>query len=325
MIVAWRKQWYVLCGGILFYCVNIGLTLQFVQFGAYLMADRYLYVAGAGIIFPVVYYLVSWFQKNGKQWIGVCLFSAASVVLVTVTFLRNDIWLSELNFYNAILDEFPNSAVAQYSLGALYLKEGNYSEAEIYINQAVQTDPHNYKALYDQGVLYMREGKVNDALEALNKCIAVNPYPKAYFSRAMLYMGTGKPDLALADAEKVLAVQPENARAWYVKANCLFVLGNTVAAIECDSKAIQYENNEPLFYTLRGQAYAKTNQPAEALKDLNNAVALNPSNGKAYYLLGIVKYQFGQSACGDLNTAIAKGFKVPGDILEKACNTTGTR
>ncbi len=318
--IAWRKHWYILCAGILFYTANIVLLLQFVQFGDYLMADRYLYIAGIGIVFPMVYYPVTWLQKAGKQIIAVASCTCITIILSIATFLRNDIWMSELNFFNAILDAFPNSAVAQYSVGALYLTTGNFPEAEIHINQALILDPRNYVAWYDKGIICLRQGKVNESLDAFNKCLAINSYPDAYFSRALLYMGTDRPALALPDAEKTLETQPSNARAWYIKAYCLEQQGNTGFAIECYSKAITYENNEPLFYIRRGLSYTKINQNQSALDDLNKAIRLDPANGEAWYDRGITKFNSGQDPCNDFRTAIVKGYKVPAEVSEKLCN-----
>ena len=69
--IAYKRKWYILCGGIIFYTVNILLLLQFVQFGEVLMADRYLYISSIGIIFPVVYYLSLWLQKISSRIVAV--------------------------------------------------------------------------------------------------------------------------------------------------------------------------------------------------------------------------------------------------------------
>ncbi len=318
-IIAWRKKWYILCGGIVFYTVNIVLVLQFIQFGECLMADRYLYIAGIGIIFPAVYYLFAWLQKVSRLVIAVLAGSAIALLLLVSTFFRNDIWLSDLDFFTSILNTFPNSAVAQYSVGALYTRLGEYDVAEDHLNKAVQIDPNNYKAWYDKGALHLRQGRTVDALEALNRCISIKEYTKAYFSRAMLYEGTGKPDLAIADADRVLADQPQNARAYYVKADCLEQQGNLQSALDNYNEAITYEDNEPLFYIRRGLTLAKLARYAPAINDLNNAVSLNKDNGEALYYRGIIKYRAGQSPCDDFNSALKHGYKEAEAAIVKFC------
>jgi tetratricopeptide (TPR) repeat protein len=318
-VVAYRKKWYLLCGSIVFYTANIILVLQFIQFGECLTADRYLYIAGIGIIFPAVYYLFSLLQKIRKQFIAAIAAGAISLFLLIMTFQRNDIWLSDLDFFTSILNTFPNSSVAQYSVGALYTRMGEYDVAETHLNKAVQIDPNNYKAWYDKGALHLRQGRVDDALDALNRCIALKDYTKAYFSRALLYEGTGKPALAIADADRVLAEQPQNARAYYVKGDCLEQQNNIQSALVNYSDAIKYEDTEPLFYIRRGLALAKTSKNQQALSDLDKAVSLNTGNGEAFYYRGIVKYRSGQNPCDDLNTALKHGYKDAAAAITQFC------
>lgn len=162
-------------------------------------------------------------------------------------------------------------------------------------------------------------GKVNESLDAFNKCLKIHPYTLAYFNRALLYMGTGRPTLALADADKTLDAEPENARAWYIKGVCTEQIGNVTQAIAYYSKAITYEGTEPLFYLKRGAAYTNTDQYQLAVADLNKTITLDPTNATAFYYRGVVKYKTGQRPCTDFQSAIAKGYKVPEDVMKKIC------
>ncbi len=319
-IISYKRRWFVLSGGIVFYTVNIMFLLQFVQFGEVLMADRYLYIPCIGLIVPLVYYVFTLLQKRAKQTYAAIVCGIISGLFLIMTFARNNIWLSDFNFFDAIVKAFPNSAVAQYSVGSLYMRQGNYPEAEAHINLAVLLEPGNYKAWYDKGVLYLRERKPAESLEALNKCLALKDYTKAYFSRALLYQSTGECTLALADVDKVLAGQPQNSRAYYIKGDCMEQQEKIKDAIDYYSKAIQFESNEPLFYIRRGLSYAKANQNNAAMNDLNTAVDLNPQNGEAWYFRGLIKYRNGGNPCDDMQNALAHGYQRAQEILGKACN-----
>ena len=318
-VIAYRKKWYLLCGGIVFYTVNIMLLLQFVQFGDVLLADRYMYLACIGIIFPAVYYLFAWLQKLSKQVVALVAGVVVAAALLVMTFVRNDIWLSDLNFFNAISDADPNSAMAQYSIGALYMRVGDYAAAEQHMSMAVAIDPNSYKAWYNTGVLYLRERKPAQSLDALNSCLALREYPKAYFSRALLYQGMGKPELAIPDIDKVLEDQPQNARAYFIKADCLEQEAKMPEAIDYYSKAIQYDGTDPLFYERRGMVYGRTRQNTEAISDLDKAVDMDPENGEALYYRGVIKYHSGQEPCNDLKAALDHGYKQAAEAIEKAC------
>lgn len=314
-VIAYRKKWYVLCGGILFYTVNIALVLQFVQFSEEIRADRYMYTACIGIIVPAVYYLFFYL----KQTTATLVMGLISFALLATTYVRNDIWLSEFNFWTAIVDRFPESSVAQSSIGGVYLQAGQYKEAIEHINEAISIDPDNYKALYNRGVVLLRTGDMQNALQSFNKCLSINEYTKAFFSRAILYQQIGEYARAFNDIEQVLQKQPENARAYYIKANCLEQQGNLQSALDNYNKAISYDDNDPLFYLRRGIVCARLNQNSQALGDLSIAIDKKPDNGAAWYWRGMVKANVKQAPCNDLNHALRLGYADAKDAIARFC------
>lgn len=312
---AWQRKWNMLAGGILFYTANIAIVLQFVQFGEVLMADRYLYIAGIGFWLPLVYYILQWLK--GK--LALTVLSVGCVALIITTIIRNDIWLNEINFWHSVVDKYPSSAIAQYSLGAAYLKEGNLQEAEKGIDAATNIAPNNYKAWYNKAVLAMRKDDAATALNALNHCLSLFAYPKAYYTRALLYQQTGSFDLAMNDIDVFLSKEPKDARALYIKADCLEQNNNLPQAIQYYTDAISYEANEPLFYLRRGLALAKTGAFVKALIDLDKTIAINSNNGAYFYWRGLIKYKAKQSPCNDLHQAINLNYAPAKTALSKFC------
>lgn len=320
-VVAYRKQWFVLCGGIVFYTVNIALVLQFVQFGEVLRADRYLYIACIGVWVPLVQYAFDWIGLKLKEITPIIVLTIVSLVFIVLTYQRNDIWQSEKQFWQAITVTFPNSAIAQSSLGGVYMKEGDYATAQPYINEAVRLDANNYKAWYNKGVLHLRKGELEEAATALDKSIAIYEYPKALFSRALLHQQAGHPLQALEDVEKVLATEPNNARAHFIKGNCLVQNGNYETAIASYNKAITYGDGDPLFYLKRGEAHVQTRAYEAAIHDFSLVIEKKADNGEAWYWRGIAKQLAGQMPCHDLNKARNLGYKDAEQALVKFCNS----
>lgn len=320
--IAWRRQWYAVAGGILFYTVNIAIVLQFVQFGEVLMADRYLYLACIGIWYPIVYHVYHYFSQNQyrKTVTGIIALSIICTVYGVTTFARNDIWLSELNFWKSVTDKFPESSVAQSSLGGVYMKEGDNAEALRHIDEAIRLDAANYKAWYNKGVLLLRNGNKQEALAALNKAISLKDYSKALFTRALLYQQTGNCGAALQDVEKVLRQEPSNARAHYIKADCIEQQGDIETAMSEYSKAIVLEPMEPLFYLRRGLVSAQLHQNREAIRDMSSAIQIRPEYAEAWYWRGMIKYRNGEMPCDDLNQARNLGLSEATDALLEICN-----
>jgi protein O-mannosyl-transferase len=315
--LAYRKQWYVLCGGIVFYTINIALVLQWVQFGEVLMADRYLYIASIGIWIPLAWHVVIWLKHSVK----VIVITVVALALTAFTFVRNDIWLSELNFWQAVVDTFPASSVAQNSIGGVYMKMGDYPKALQHIDAAVDADARNYKAWYNKGAVHLRRAEKNEALNAFNKAIEVQLYSKALFSRALLFQQSGEPQRAMNDIEKVLEQEPANARAYYIKGSCMGQLNNMEGAVANYTRAIEYDGHEPLFFASRGLVFMKTGKDFSALTDFSNAISLKNDYAEAWYWRGIVKHNMGKDPCGDLNEARKLGSQEAIEALVRICNT----
>jgi protein O-mannosyl-transferase len=318
MIIAYKKGLRMWAGGILFFIINMLPVLQLVQFGEQLMADRYLYIACVGLWFPLTYHLFCFTEKKFK-WVGTVVSATICIVFFLMTFFRNNIWLNNINFWSSVLDKFPESTVAHYSLGAAYMNEDDLSSAERHMNEAVRYDPQNYKAWRNKGSLHLRQGKTKEALDALNKSIQLYPYAKSYFTRAILYHSTLNYKLAIADLNKVLEHQANNARAYYIKADCEEQLGIYGEAMEDYSKAIAYDDHEPIFLMRRGILQAKNGHKKAALIDLDKAVALKPDNGESLYYRALMQYSLGQNPCEGLHEALRNGYSRAGEAIEKIC------
>ncbi|MBN9484480.1 MAG: tetratricopeptide repeat protein [Bacteroidetes bacterium] len=319
-VIAYKKKWYILSGGILFYTVNIALVLQFVQFGEVLMADRYLYIPCLGIWLPMVYYLYEAIGQKGKEIVVSIILCVVALVFLFATQKRNNIWLSELAFWQSVTDTFPESAVAQSSVGGVYMKQGDYDVALEHIQKAVTLDDKNYKAWYNLGVLHLRRGKYKEAEDALDRCIAINEYSKALFSRALLFQQTGQYLRALNDINKVLEKEPNNARAYYVKGSCEDEDGDYQQAIGSFNKAIEYGDGDPIFYLGRGIAEVKSGNAQDAITDMGHVIDHNPKSGQAWYWRGLAKEQIGLEPCHDLNMARNLHYREAEAALIKYCN-----
>lgn len=318
--VVYKKKWYVLAGGILFYTANIAIVLQFVQFGEVLMADRYLYLACIGVWYPVVHYAYRFLsKKEHKASISIAAIAVLCLVYAGSTFARNDIWLSELNFWKSVTDKFPESSVAQSSLGGVYMKEGNTQQALVHIDKATQIDANNYKAWYNKGVLLLRTSDTKGALEALNRAIAINDYSKALFTRALLYQQTERCNQAIADIQKVLEAEPDNARAHYIYGDCQEQQGNIRFALQEYNKAIELDNTDPLFYVRRGLIQAQTGDSKSAINDMSNAIQLNNQYADAWYWRAMIKYRSGKNPCDDLIEARKLGMSAAREAYVQIC------
>ena len=91
-------------------------------------------------------------------------------------------------------------------------------------------------------------------------------------------------------------------------------------SIECYTKAIQYNPNDPLAYNNRGLAYYKKDEAENAIKDFTKTIELNPNYVDAYNNRGLAHYKRAEAddAIEDFTKAIQLN---PND--DKAYNNRG--
>jgi tetratricopeptide (TPR) repeat protein len=116
-------------------------------------------------------------------------------------------------------------------------------------------------------------------------------YSDAFFNRCVLYNVKEDYDRALADCSQAVKFGPSpNARA-----------ATSDGRLENDRARSDY-------YSERGFAYLKKNDYDRAILDLDNAIRLNPDNGRALKSRGLAYQAKGDTARADADLAAAKLF-----------------
>ena len=81
--------------GLLFFMIHIALVLHIIPINrAHIVADRYMYLAGVGLSFIVVYYAAFWFVRLRTAFKFVCTFATVVVFLLLAmySFSRTEKW-----------------------------------------------------------------------------------------------------------------------------------------------------------------------------------------------------------------------------------------
>lgn len=312
-----RKRWYILSGSILFYTACIIPVLQLIPFGEALMADRYMYLAMLGPAIAIVYHLFRIPAIASKfRWAVVAILA---ISFGTLSLIRSGDWLNDDAFFAALVRAFPESAVAQYSVGVLEMRKNNLPLAEVHLEKAVRLERDNYKALHNLGVLYMREGRAGDALETLNRCLSIANYPPALLSRALLHQSTGNLASAVADAKQVVDINPANAKAWSLLGTCYTAQGDLQKAMQAHDNAVDLDRTEPLYILERGKTLYMAGRYASAITDLSTGLSRFPRSRDGWFYLGMSKVKSGQSPCADLRRAADLNYSPAAQALEQYC------
>ncbi len=211
-----------------------------------------------------------------------------------------------------------------------------------------------YIVLVALGQIYYAEGDYSDSVKAFDQAIGIDPQQHfAYYGRGKAYDDLEQYERAIQDLRKALEMKPDFAAAHYVLGNALSDSSHYEEAIKEYGEAIRLDPAFMQAYGNRGWAYLKSGQPglalqdfattielgetqknqeidkaydgkcvahydleqyAEALRDCNTALELNPTNGMAYVNRGNVHRHLGnlEHALADYAKAIEIGSDLAG-------------
>ena len=188
-------------------------------------------------------------------------------------------------------------------------KSGEYEEAFIDFDKAIEVDPQYAEAYFNRGVAYYNLRLIyydfdddeylflSKAIDDFDKAININPqYAEAYHARGLVKMQLGKYKEAIDDLDTAIEIHTQLAEA------------HTETITDLDTVIKEIDPLLSTAYTNRGVAKFRLgiHRYGEALADLNTAIEINPRITQAYYNRALVKkgLHWYEEALADLNTAI---------------------
>jgi tetratricopeptide (TPR) repeat protein len=174
----------------------------------------------------------------------------------------------------------PESAEAHASRGvALYL-QGNYQEAELSFETAIQLDDTLFEAYYFYARTAFVQGELERAIELFEKAgqERADDYQCALLV-AQIYDEMGREAEATATrrrgvriVEELIAFNPDDSRALYMGGNGLVALGETEKGLEWARKALAIDPEEPMVLYNVACVYSLAGEADQALQCLETAV-----------------------------------------------------
>ncbi len=154
----------------------------------------------------------------------------------------------------------PTSAPARISLGYEYQSQGFHDEALIQFEVAARLRPSYPDVQYNLGLLYRAQGRAADAIRCLRAALDINPgYFQARTTLAQILLQREDWDSAFRELGVLSEQGVRSADLQVQKAQALLALGSA----------------------------------EDAVRELEAAVAINPSYARTYYILGQVYRQLG--------------------------------
>jgi tetratricopeptide (TPR) repeat protein len=224
-------------------------------------------------------------------------------------------------FQQAVLRS-PTSVTALQALAGALKASGDVTRSEETLKRALQIAPEDANVWYQYGMLDSGLGRTGSAIEKVTKAVTLNPdLTEGYTSLAGLLLATGKVDLAAAAAQRALAIDPYDAAAYNVAGRTLASTGQSSEALFDFEKAtrlrssygpyqydyalmlvrldrfddaqaaveagLKADPNLPAAHELLGSLLSRKSQMAEATREYQRAVELQPDFSRAQLDLGL--------------------------------------
>ncbi|MCH7985996.1 MAG: tetratricopeptide repeat protein [Acidobacteria bacterium] len=171
----------------------------------------------------------------------------------------------------------PKEGTSFYNLGVGLANKGQFDDAIVAYNKALQIKPDFPKALNNLGIALARKGQFDEAIAALNKALQIKPdFPEALNNLGIALARKGQLDEAIAAYNKALQLRPDSVEALNSLGNALANKGQLDDAIAAYNKALQFmPNHASLHYNL-GLALRKAGKEEEARRAFAKAQQLDP-------------------------------------------------
>jgi len=203
---------------------------------------------------------------------------------------------AELAFKEALsLD--PKSPFATRILGTFYFLRGNLDAARAQHEQEIKLSPRDRFARLRYADFKTRTGSLQDARSILEEITKDSPdFVPAWSCLAALAFEEKRYDDCRPLVGRVLAQRPEDFRALMLQAGLNMVKRDVQQGIEDYKKIRSLYARVPQVHFQLARAYLATNDIANALSSLDQAVALNPNFTDALFLLGQISVRKGDYA-----------------------------
>ena len=280
--------------GALFFAVTLSPVLGFVNYGYMrysFVADRFLYLAGIGVIAVVIALGVHGASRlSGRLKSGVTgLVVVVLALLGTTTWRQTGIYRDKVTFFSHIVSLNPKARSAHYNLSSALTRAGRPEEALAAARIAVENRPGQARDLSVLGAALIRTERFVEAEEVLRRALEIDPGHK--YSRrqiALMLREQGRDEEALEAYRALLEIDSNYAPAYAYIGDILVQLHRYAEAVEPLSKALTLINaarsltvdlpTPGFVHELLGTALRELGRPQSGEAHFRRALQLNPRN-----------------------------------------------
>ena len=160
----------------------------------------------------------------------------------------------------------------------MYANKKNYDEAEKRYRRAIEIRDNSVLAHHNLGLIFLLKGNLDSAEIKFKKGISIDSLsPDGYFQLSNIYQQKGRIPEAIAALEKLQKVVPN-----YRESKGILEMLKSNPGINTENIPGELNNRQALLEK-RSFQYYQEGKYEEAIKDLSDAINLNPAAQSGYY------------------------------------------
>lgn len=261
-VFIWRKKlsFTVYIFFTIWFLIGLGLHLQIFPLDM-TFADRWFYFPMVGLLGVIGVSANNIKIKSANVKILVQAFIIVCIIIFSLrSVVRNTNWNSSYSLFSHDVLINKDNFYLQNKLGIESYLLGNNKDAKNHFQQSINLLP-TASAFSSLGLVYMREGNLSQAEKYLDKAIQIDSrYYPAYHNRTYILLKANNPKKALEVVQQALRIFPNNDQLWILMALAEYKIGHQQNAIQAITHAY---NLLPTSYAKEVQNRMVRNQPID--------------------------------------------------------------
>jgi protein O-mannosyl-transferase len=327
---AWKKDQRIIAFGILFFLINIFLTIlsQVMSVREVLMADRYVYLPSIGF-FLLAAYGIGQLSKRGPELQKIAWGSLAvyGLVLASLTYQRAQVWGNSITLFSDVIEKGqveqgkynPFLALAYNNRGIARKNAGDIQGALADYSQAIASNANYARAYLNRANVAFSAGQFEESLKDYNLSLQLDStQAQAYSSRGSALASLNRLNPALEDFNRAIALDPNFADAVANRALTYYTLRQFALALPDIDHYLSLQPGAADMVNMKALSLLELNRLPEAEEAFNRAIQLGPNDGSLYLNRSIFYNRTGRKAQAlqDAQRAQALGIAVDPQYLQ---------
>jgi Flp pilus assembly protein TadD len=244
------------------------------------MAERYTYVASAGLALTIVVLGVESRARSRPLVLGLIAVWVVWGVYRLETRISD--WSDAARLYGDSLQATPRSAKLHYNLGAVLEERKDFAQASGEYNKAIALEPSYEPALAGLGNVELNLGRAKEASQMFRQALQLKPDDvKTVTNYGTALQSLGEIGAAKAQYERAISLAPGNDDAYCDLGVLLFQAGDADAALRQFDLAARINPSDPTPLFNLAAIYQKSGRPDLAVKLYERVLQLSPGDPDA--------------------------------------------